>query len=80
MLEETKLPEELVVGETYTVNVVKQYLMKNKASYIGDSIFSYKQSDKVKVVDVLKGKLHTYEDGFTHLSKNYNEVYKLNKL
>lgn len=76
MLEETKLPEELVVGETYTANIVRQYLQKHRASYIGDSI----SSDNIEIVDVLKGDLHTYADGNNHSSLNYKEVYMLKKL
>lgn len=80
MLEETKLPEELVVGETYTANVVRQYLQKHRASYIGDSIFYSSPSDEIEVTDALKGNFHTYADGGKHSSLNYKEVYKLIKL
>lgn len=80
MLEETKLPEELVVGETYTANIVRQYLQKHRASYIGDSIFYSKPSDNIEIVDVLKGDFHTYADGNNHSSLNYKEVYMLKKL
>lgn len=80
MIKQTELPEELVVGKTYTASVVKQYLMKHRASYIGDSIFYSNSSDEIKVTDVLKGDFHTYEDGNKHSSFNYKEVYKLIKL
>lgn len=80
MLEETKIPEQLIVGESYTVNVVKQYLQKHRASYVGDNIYNSNAFDEVKIVEAIRGNLHSYEDGFTHSSKNYSEVYQLVKL
>ncbi|MCD2137183.1 hypothetical protein [Salinicoccus halitifaciens] len=80
MLEQSEIPETLEVGQVYTVNVIKQYLQTHKASYIGSSIYDSRASDMCRIEDALKGNLHSYEDGYTHFSKNYQEIYKLSKV